>query len=157
MEQGLQLRPACAGEPELPGVAAVFGGPHPEEPSVLLQLLVGQGAVGVDRVHHLLGQLAQLLRAELGGELREQLFPGVDLVGVEPAPGDRRQRPDHHIGVLRDTSPLRCASARCGRSGSNGSPVMLIRSASVSAARTRLAASPPEIRSVEVSTRVIVP
>ena len=37
--------------------------------------------------------------------LGEQSFPGIDQVRVEPAPGHRRQRPDHHISVVRADLP----------------------------------------------------
>jgi hypothetical protein len=95
VQQGLQLRATLAGQPELPGKSTVPGGPQPEEPAVLLQLLIGERAVRVDSIHDLVRQPAQLLRGELGGEPGQQLLPGVDSLGVEPAPSQRGQRPHH--------------------------------------------------------------
>jgi hypothetical protein len=52
-----------------------------------------------------------------------------------------------------EMSPSRCAAARCGRTGPNGSPVIDIRSLNAFAARTRRAASPTLIRTVSANNR----
>ena len=55
------------------------------------------------------------------------------------------------------TSPLRWASARCGRTGGNGCPSMLVRAPRASTARTRRVASAGDSRNTLVKVRTMVP
>jgi hypothetical protein len=77
-----------------------------QEPPILLELLVGNGAVGVDRVDDLLGQPLQILRAELVGEPGEQFLTGLDGCGVEPGPVHPGQGPGHDVDLFRSDLPV---------------------------------------------------
>ena len=47
-----------------------------------VQLVVGFGAVGVDRVDDLLGEAGQLMGAEGGSVVGQQLLPGGEVGGI---------------------------------------------------------------------------
>jgi hypothetical protein len=86
--------------------------------AVSIQLIIGKGAVRVDRVHHPVGQIFQVFRAERLRLLGQQLLPERDVAGVEPSPvhaANPRRMMSTCSGV---TSPARCAAANTGRTGS---------------------------------------
>ena len=73
--------------------------------AVVVELVFGSGAVGVDPVDHLRGEDAQLGDGVDVGEPDQQLFPFVDVGGVEAAPVDLRQRPFDDRHLLRAHPP----------------------------------------------------
>jgi hypothetical protein len=81
-QDGGQFGSGGAGEPELPGVGAVAGGAEAEVAPVGVQLVVGFGAVGVDRVDDLLGEAGQLMGAEGGSVVGQQLLTGGEVGGI---------------------------------------------------------------------------
>ena len=93
------------------------------------------------------GRGPQLASARTRGEPGEQPRRrcrgrrGRTRAGPPPRSRGRTRRP------APGCSPARCAAASAGRSGASGSPVIVTRSPSCSAARTRRAASPRESRS----------
>lgn len=100
-----QLRPNRPSEVELTLVAAVLGRSELEEPPVLVELVIRQGAVGVDPVDDPVGQLLQVLRAERRRLLGEKGFRGVNLSRVEPATVDLVEGPLDHRHLLRTHLP----------------------------------------------------
>ena len=75
--------------------------------AVVVELVFGSGAVGVDPVDHLGGEDAEFGDGVDVGEPDQQLFPFVDVNRVEAAPVDLRQRPfdDRHLLRARPARP----------------------------------------------------
>ena len=154
-EHRLQFGAEGTGEPQGAGPGSVSAAVELDVAAVVVELVFGSGAVGVDPVDHLGGEHAQLGDGVDVGEPDQQLFPFVDVSRVEAAPVDLRQRPFDDRHLLRATRPACCAAARCGRNGARGWPSMLVRSPTAAAARTRRDASPGDSRSTLINTRII--
>jgi hypothetical protein len=74
--------------------------------AVLVQLIVGEGAVGVDRVHEPVGEMLQVFGAAGLGELGQQPLPGRNLGRVKPGPVHLGQRPFDDRHLLRAHRPV---------------------------------------------------
>ncbi len=116
-EQRGQFGAGLAGEPELPGPAAVCGAPQMEVPPGRIQLLGGSAAVGVDVVDHLIGQALQVLGSERFREPGQQPLPLGQVGRVEPAMIHPGQGPfdDRHLLGGYVPGPLRRRQLRTQR------------------------------------------
>ena len=85
---------------------------------VLVELIFGQGAVGVDPIDHLGGEDAQIFDGVGVGEPDQQPLPFLDVVGVEAAPVDLGQGPfdDRHLFGADPAGLLRRRQMRAQRS-----------------------------------------
>ena len=86
LEEGGQLRSGGTGQPEVAGVHAVPALSHHQEAPILLEPLIGEGAVRVDRVDGLLGVASQVLGAERDRELGQHMLTSLDVHRVESGP-----------------------------------------------------------------------
>ena len=108
-EQGLQFGAESAGEPEGAGPGSVPALMELDMAPVLVELVLGQGAVGVDPVDDLVGEDAEVFDGVGVGEPDQQPLTFLDVGGVEAAPVDLGQGPfdDRHLlradpaGLLR--------------------------------------------------------
>ena len=85
-EQGLQFAAEGTGEPHRAGPGSVAALMELDMAPVLVELVFGQGAVGVDPVHDLVGEDPQVFDRVGVGEPDQQPFTFVDGGGVEAAP-----------------------------------------------------------------------
>ena len=155
-EHRLEFGAEGTGEPHRAGPGSVSAAVELDVAAVVVELVFGSGAVGVDPVDHLGGEHAEFGDGVDVGEPDQQLFPFVDVNRVEAAPVDLSQRPFDDRHLLRADPPglLRRREMRPQRSA-RGWPSMLVRSPTAAAARTRRDASPGDSRSTLINTRII--
>lgn len=119
---------------------------------VAVDVLTGEGAVGVDPVDDLGGEEPELLRGERRRELGEQPVGGVEVGGVDAAVVDGVEGTQADVGLLGRDVPVALRGRKRGLTGASRPPVTVTCSLRASHARTRRAASPGERRRAQVST-----
>ena len=104
-EHGLQFGAEGTGEPQGAGPGSVPALVELDVAAVVVELVFGSGAVGVDPVDHLRGEHAEFGDGVDVGEPDQQLFPLLDVGGVEAAPVDLGQGPFDDRHLLRADPP----------------------------------------------------
>ena len=105
-EEGLQFGAEGPGEPQRAGPGPVAALMELDMAPVVVELVFGQGAVGVDGVDDLIGEQSQVLGRQHRGLVDQQFLPGVEVGGIEAAPVDLAQGAGDDRHLLRADLPV---------------------------------------------------